>query len=134
MTPAPPDDAPDPLDGAGGPDVVTGDGIPVPAGFVSHVANAGIKDDTLDFSILASAGPCTADAVFTRSRFAGPSVTLSRRHLAFGEPRAIVTVSKNANVATGAQGDADAEALAGGVAELLGCTRHDVLVASTGVI
>jgi glutamate N-acetyltransferase/amino-acid N-acetyltransferase len=116
------------------PEVVTGDGVPVPRGFLSHTANVGIKDGSADFSILAADGPCQAEAVFTRSRFSGPSVTLSRRHLATGRPRAIVTVSKNANVATGAAGDRDAEALAAGVAAVLGVATEDVLVASTGVI
>lgn len=114
--------------------VVTGDDVPVPAGFVGHVANVGIKDDSLDFAVLAVDGPATADAVFTRSRFSGPSVVLSRRHLAEGSPRAIVTVSKNANVATGEAGAAHAAELASGVARVLGCALEDVLVASTGVI
>ena len=72
--------------------------------------------------------------MFTRSRFAGPSVTISREHLADGRARAIVVVSKNANVANGAAGRADAEALVAAVAERLGCSPGDVLVASTGVI
>jgi glutamate N-acetyltransferase/amino-acid N-acetyltransferase len=117
-------------------DVATGDGVPVPRGFVSHVAHVGIRDDTTDFSVLAAEGPGpgTADAVFTRSRFAGPSVIVSRRHLALGSPRAIVTVSKNANVATGDEGLAHAVELGAGVAGALGCPPDDVLVASTGVI
>jgi glutamate N-acetyltransferase/amino-acid N-acetyltransferase len=115
-------------------EVITGDGVPVPRGFVSHVANVGIKDDTTDFSVLAAEGACTADAVFTKSRFAGPSVALSRLHLERGRPRAIVTVSKNANVATGEEGLRHAVELAGGVATALGCEPDDVLVASTGVI
>jgi glutamate N-acetyltransferase / amino-acid N-acetyltransferase len=114
--------------------VLTGDDIPVPHGFVSHVANVGIKDDTTDFSVLASERPCVADAVFTKSRFAGPSVVVSRRHLADGRPRAVVTVSKNANVATGEEGLRNAVALAAGVAAALECPTEDVFVASTGVI
>jgi glutamate N-acetyltransferase/amino-acid N-acetyltransferase len=114
--------------------VSTGDGIPVPRGFVSHVANVGIKDDTTDFSVLAAEGPCVAEGVFTRSRFSGPSVVVSRRHLASGHPRAIVTVSKNANVATGEEGLRHAVALSAGVARALGVASDDVFVASTGVI
>jgi glutamate N-acetyltransferase / amino-acid N-acetyltransferase len=115
-------------------DVTTGDEVPIPRGFVSHAANVGIKDDTTDFSVLASEAPCTAAAMFTRSRFAGPSVVVSRRHLSSGAPRAIVTVSKNANVATGEEGLRNAVELAVGVAATLGCPTEDVLVASTGVI
>ena len=75
-----------------------------------------------------------AAGVFTRSRFVGPSVTISRRNLADGTAQAVVVVSKNANVANGPAGHADAEALVDGVAERLGCPPGEVLVASTGVI
>ena len=43
-------------------------------------------------------------------------------------------MSKNANVANGPAGHADAEALVDAVADRLGCAPGDVLVASTGVI
>lgn len=106
----------------------------LPAGFRAHTANIGIKDDTTDFAVIAAERPCSAAAVFTRSRFAGPSVTLSRGHAADGRLQAVVVVSKNANVATGAEGDADALELVEGVARAIGCEPGDVLVASTGVI
>jgi glutamate N-acetyltransferase/amino-acid N-acetyltransferase len=108
--------------------------VALPVGFRSHVANIGIKDETDDFLVLAADAPCPAAAVFTRSRFAGPSVTLSRRHVADGRLQAFVVVSKNANVANGPVGDADAEELAAGVGHALGADPADVLVASTGVI
>ena len=106
----------------------------LPAGFRAHTANIGIKDGTTDFAVIAAERPCSAAAVFTRSRFAGPSVTLSRGHAADGRLQAVVVVSKNANVATGTDGDADALELVEGVAHALGCDPNDVLVASTGVI
>ena len=108
--------------------------VPLPQGFSAHVGNIGIKDGTDDVCVLSSDVPCTAAAVFTRSRFAGPSVELSRTHAADGALRAVVVVSKNANVANGPQGHADAAELADRTASLLGCTATDVLVASTGVI
>ena len=108
--------------------------VPLPRGFHAHVANVGIKDDTDDFVVVAADAPCPAAAVFTRSRFAGPSVELSRRHVADGQLQAFVVVSKNANVATGATGRANAEELAAGVAAAVGCETTDVLVTSTGVI
>src|SRR5262245_20487812 len=108
--------------------------VELPAGFSCHVANIGIKDDTADFVVLAADAPCPAAAVFTRSRFAGPSVTLSRRHVADGRLQAFAVVSKNANVANGPVGDADAAALAAGVAGAMGADPTDVLIASTGVI
>jgi len=108
--------------------------ISLPRGFTAHVANVGIRDDTDDFVVVTAERPCSAAAVFTRSRFAGPSVEVSRRHVANGELRAVVVVSKNANVATGRRGMTDAEELTDGVATVIGATGDDVLVASTGVI
>ncbi len=117
-----------------GPEVTVGRDVRLPAGFVAHTANVGIRDQSADFSIVASTLPCAAAGVFTRSLFAGPSVALCRRHLEQGTPRAIVTVSKNANVATGAQGQRDASELAALAAQVIGAPPADVLVASTGVI
>jgi glutamate N-acetyltransferase/amino-acid N-acetyltransferase len=108
--------------------------VQLPAGFTAHTASIGIKDASSDFAVVAADRPCAASAVFTRSRFSGPSVTLSRGHAADGTLQAVVVVSKNANVATGPEGDADALELTEGVARALGCRPSDVLVASTGVI
>ena len=108
--------------------------LPLPAGFRSFVANVGIKDDTDDFTVVVAEGHVSAAGVFTQSRFAGPSVLLSREHLAIGSPRAVVVISKNANVATGEAGAAHAREVTERVASRLGISAHDVLIASTGVI
>ncbi|MDO9176020.1 MAG: bifunctional glutamate N-acetyltransferase/amino-acid acetyltransferase ArgJ [Actinomycetota bacterium] len=108
--------------------------LPLPQGFRAYVTNVGVKDSTDDFTVVAADRPCVSAAVFTKSSFAGPSVVVSRRHAAHGTARAMVVVSKNANVATGAQGLADAEEVVAGVATALGCAATDVLIASTGVI
>lgn len=110
------------------------DNVSLPTGFSAHVANIGIKDTTTDFLVVASDVTANAAAVFTRSRFAGPSVLLSRTHVADHRLRAALVVSKNANVATGPQGAANAAELAAGVGRALGCDPQDVLVTSTGVI
>jgi glutamate N-acetyltransferase/amino-acid N-acetyltransferase len=106
----------------------------LPAGFRSHVANVGVKDATDDFVVVAADRPVPAAGLFTKSRFAGPSVTISRSRLADGAARAVVVISKNANVANGPEGDRDAARVTELVAERLGCTPEDVLIASTGVI
>jgi glutamate N-acetyltransferase/amino-acid N-acetyltransferase len=106
----------------------------LPSGFRAHVANIGIKDDTDDFVVVAADSPTTAFGVFTTSSFAGPSVIVSREHLSTPRAQAVVVISKNANVATGDQGLANAREVVAGVAERLGCTATDVLIASTGVI
>ena len=106
----------------------------LPLGFHSHVANIGVKDDTDDFVVIAADRAVPVAGVFTKSRFAGPSVTLSRAQIADGQARAVVVISKNANVATGAQGHADAVEVAQRVATRLGCEPTDVVITSTGVI
>ena len=108
--------------------------IALPGGFRAHVTNVGVKDQTDDFTIVAADSLCAAAGVFTKSSFAGPSVVVSRRHVADGQARAMVVISKNANVATGAQGLADAEEIVRGIARSLDCSPSDVLIASTGVI
>lgn len=105
-----------------------------PAGFRSFTAHAGIRDDTKDFACVVSDSPCTSAAVFTRSRFVGPSVVVSRAHAARGALRAVVAISKNANVATGEAGLRDAHEIAATAARRLGLDANEVLVATTGVI
>lgn len=108
--------------------------IDLPAGFTCHVANIGIKDETDDFVVVAANTTCAASGLFTRSRFAGPSVLVSRENVADQRARAVVVISKNANVATGPDGLSDAREVVAGVATALGCDAADVLIASTGVI
>lgn len=108
--------------------------ITLPAGFRSFVTNVGVKDDSKDFTVVAADAPCTAAGVFTQSRFAGPSVLLSRKHLENFSAQAVVVISKNANVATGDVGAQHAEEVTTSVAARLGINPHDVLLASTGVI
>ena len=106
----------------------------LPAGFKSFVTNVGVKDSSKDFTVVMADGPCAAAGVFTQSRFAGPSVVISRRNIADLSAQAIVVISKNANVATGAEGIHHAEEVTTSVATKLGIDPSDVLIASTGVI
>ncbi|HEX2784810.1 MAG TPA: bifunctional glutamate N-acetyltransferase/amino-acid acetyltransferase ArgJ [Ilumatobacteraceae bacterium] len=107
---------------------------PLPSGFRAYVANLGIKDDTADFVVVAGDAACSAAGVFTTSSFAGPSVIVSREHLRSPSARAVVVISKNANVATGHEGLANAREVVCGVAASIGCAADEVLIASTGVI
>ena len=106
----------------------------LPSGFAALVGNIGVKDATDDFVVLAAASPVPAAGLFTRSRFAGPSVVTSRRNLGDGRAQAVVVVAKNANVANGPAGDAANASVVETVAARLGCRPDDVLIASTGVI
>jgi len=106
---------------------------PAPQGFVGTTANLGLKEGADDFAVVASSVPTTSAAVFTRSRFAGASVVVNREGdlSAF---RGMVTISKNANVATGEEGRANALEVRRLAADLVGCRPEELLVASTGVI
>ena len=106
----------------------------LPKGFGAYVANIGIKDTTTDFVVVAAESVCPAAGVFTQSRFSGPSVRVSRENIASQSARAVVVISKNANVATGEQGHTDAREILSEVANHLGCDPSEVLLASTGVI
>jgi glutamate N-acetyltransferase/amino-acid N-acetyltransferase len=109
--------------------------VTYPRGFRAAGATGGIKaSGRPDVALVVADGPATAAGVFTRSRAAGAPVLLCRERLAGGgTARAVVVSSGNANVATGAQGRADAARMAALVGELTGA-GGDVLVCSTGVI
>ncbi|MBR8742550.1 bifunctional glutamate N-acetyltransferase/amino-acid acetyltransferase ArgJ [Nocardiopsis sp. MG754419] len=107
---------------------------PVPAGFVGVAGNMGIKDPNDDFFAVVSQTPAAVSAVFTRSRFAGPSVRLSRNAAADGRARGVTVVARNANVATGRIGTRDAREVQERVARAAGVDPDDILIASTGVI
>lgn len=76
----------------------------------------------------------TAAGVLTQNRMPGAPVDWCRRQLAHGRARALVVKSGNANVFTGRAGVAAVEATAAATADLIGCKKGDVLIASTGVI
>ncbi|NYH52184.1 MULTISPECIES: bifunctional glutamate N-acetyltransferase/amino-acid acetyltransferase ArgJ [Nocardiopsis] len=107
---------------------------PVPAGFRGVAGNIGIKDPQDDFFAVVSEVPASVSAVFTRSRFAGPSVLLSRRAAADGRARGVTVIARNANVATGRIGDDYAREVQERVARAAGVAPEEILVASTGVI
>lgn len=108
--------------------------VALPDGFTAHTGHAGLRQEGDDVSVVLCERPCATAAVFTRSRFAGPSVTLSRRRAASGTARALLVIAKNANVANGERGDRDAEEVSALVAGALGIEPEEVLLASTGVI
>ena len=106
----------------------------LPQGFSVHVANMGIKDDTNDVMILHCETLATTAGVFTQSRFAGPSVAISRHNVSSGTARAVTVISKNANVATGDTGHANAEEITQLVGAAIDADPSDIIIGSTGVI
>ena len=105
-----------------------------PQGFLSLAKNVGIKDGTLDLTVIYSTVRARAAAMFTRNRFPGAPVIVGRKHIANGFVQALVINSKNANVAMGKQGIDNAVETCRIVGAELGVDYRDVLPFSTGVI
>jgi glutamate N-acetyltransferase/amino-acid N-acetyltransferase len=105
-----------------------------PQGFLSLAKNVGIKDATLDLTVIYSAVRARAAAMFTRNRFPGAPVIVGRKHIANGFAQALVINSKNANVAMGKLGIDHAIETCRIVGEELAMDSYDVLPFSTGVI
>jgi len=106
-----------------------------PQGFLAGAVQSGIKNKReLDLAVLYSEEPCVAAGAFTTNAIKAAPILLSRRHLQNRNAQAIVVNSGCANVCTGDSGIADAEEMAILVAEKLGISSGDTLVAGTGVI
>ncbi|WP_050181863.1 bifunctional glutamate N-acetyltransferase/amino-acid acetyltransferase ArgJ [Domibacillus robiginosus] len=105
-----------------------------PKGFSSCSINAGIKDETLDFTIIYSEIRAAAAAMFTKNQFCGAPIVIGREHIKDGYLQAIAVNSKNANVATGDKGLQDARSITEAVAAELEIDPSDVLPSSTGII
>jgi glutamate N-acetyltransferase/amino-acid N-acetyltransferase len=109
--------------------------VDLPRGVRAVVGSAGVRASGVDdVAVVVSDRPCSSAGMFTRSRFAGPSVTLSRPRAAAGTARGFVIVAGNANVATGPEGEHHASELAVLAAAAGGIEPSEQLVASTGVI
>ena len=109
-------------------------GPKVPQGFRGLAMNMGLKDVDDDFTVVVSEVPARSAAVFTRSRFAGPSVVLSRGDAPLQRSRGMVVLSRNANVATGSAGASHAAEVRSKVAAAVGIAPEELVIGSTGVI
>ncbi len=104
-------------------------------GFRAAGISCGIKrSGAPDLALIVSERPTVAAGMFTRNRFPGAPVTISRQHLRYGRARAVIVNSGNANVANGARGLRDAQRMTEIVGRELGLPAGEVQVASTGVI
>jgi glutamate N-acetyltransferase/amino-acid N-acetyltransferase len=105
------------------------------SGFVAGGVHCGLKKPRRpDLAVIVSDRPAAVAGVFTRNRFPGAPVQISRRHVRGGVARAAVINSRISNVATGARGLADAREMCALVAREIGAKPREVQVASTGVI
>jgi glutamate N-acetyltransferase/amino-acid N-acetyltransferase len=104
-------------------------------GFRAAGVASGVKaSGKLDLALLVSDRPAAVAGLFTRSSVVGAPVTVSRERVRSGRARGVVANSGCSNVAMGARGVRDAEAMAAAAARAVGCAPREMLVASTGVI
>jgi len=104
-----------------------------PQGYFVHTAQSGVANDGRDdIAVAVSRTEAVCSAVYTQSLFAGPAVLLSRSVGA--DARGVVVVSRNANVANGERGAADAAEVRQLVARAVQADPAQLLAASTGVI
>ena len=109
--------------------------LPVVAGVRTAAVSAGIKYKNRNDMLVVKLAPGTTVAgTLTRSTTPGAPVTWCREILAKGSGRGLVVNSGNANVFTGAIGDASVRETATAAAEILSCAPDEVFIASTGVI
>ena len=110
-------------------------GVTAAAGFRASGVHCGIRHNRKkkDIALIVCDRPAAAAAVYTQNLVKGAPLVVTRRHLENGYARAIVCNSGNANTCN-ANGVEVAEAMSRLVAEPLGISPDDVVVASTGVI
>jgi len=116
--------------------IVEGGGVTSPKGFTAGGLHCGLKKtDRHDLGVIVCEVPAAAAAVYTTNLFQAAPLLVTREALGEGGTlRAVIVNSGNANACTGAQGEADARMMQAVTAEVLGVSKEQVAVASTGVI
>jgi glutamate N-acetyltransferase / amino-acid N-acetyltransferase len=110
-------------------------GVCAPAGFLASGVACGIKGEgKLDLALVCSETDANVAGVFTTNEVKAAPVLLTAGRTAGGTCRAVVVNSGNANCMTGAQGEADALAMAAAAEKALNIAEGQALVASTGPI
>ncbi|MCC3374054.1 bifunctional glutamate N-acetyltransferase/amino-acid acetyltransferase ArgJ [Cohnella sp. REN36] len=117
-------------------DIVPEGGVTTPKGFTAGGLHCGLKKtDRHDLGAIVCEVPAAAAAVYTTNLFQAAPLQVTRESLAEeGKLRAVLVNSGNANACTGEQGERDAHAMRAELAEAIGVPKHQVAVASTGVI
>lgn len=110
-------------------------GVCAAKGFRAAGIHCGIRKNKSkkDLSLIVSDRKCSAAAVYTTNLVCGAPIKVTRANLADGTARAVICNSGNANTCN-SDGIQIAEAMCELVYKATGISRHDVIVASTGVI
>ena len=110
-------------------------GVCAAQGFTANGIHCGIRHNRTkrDLSLIYSACPATAAAVYTTNLVKGAPLTVTKKHIENGVAQAVICNSGNANTCN-ANGIEIAEQMSALLAEVLPVKADDVVVASTGVI
>ena len=110
-------------------------GVCAARGFTANGVHCGVRKNKLkrDLSLIYSAVPAAAAAVYTTNLVKGAPLAVTKAHLANGKAQAIICNSGNANTCN-ADGPDKANAMCALLADALHISETDVVVASTGVI
>ena len=110
-------------------------GVCAARGFTANGIHCGIRKNHAkkDLSLIFSAVPASAAAVYTTNLVKGAPLAVTKRHLSNGVAQAVICNSGNANTCN-ANGPQIAEDMCRLTAQALGIDVQDVAVASTGVI
>ncbi len=110
-------------------------GVCAAKGFTANGIHCGIRKNhsKKDLSLIFSAVPASAAAVYTTNLVKGAPLTVTKKHIANGIAQAVICNSGNANTCN-ANGIEIAELMSELTAKELGIQAEDIIVASTGVI
>ena len=110
-------------------------GVCAAKGFTANGIHCGIRKNHTkkDLSLIFSAVPASAAAVYTTNLVKGAPLIVTKNHLQDGIAQAVICNSGNANTCN-ANGIEIAERMSVLAANQLGVTPDDIIVASTGVI
>ena len=110
-------------------------GVCAAKGFTAGGIHCGIRKNhsKKDLSLIVSAVPASAAAVYTTNLVKGAPLIVTKNHLQNGIAQAVICNSGNANTCN-ANGIEIAEGMCALVEKQLGISASDVVVASTGVI
>lgn len=110
-------------------------GVCAPLGFKAYGVHSGLRKNVakLDLALVTCDKVCNAAGVYTKNKVFAAPVGVTRKRLANGKAQAILCNSGNAN-ACNLDGYETAERTTQVLAEKLGVSPDDVIVASTGVI
>ena len=110
-------------------------GVCAPKGFKAGGIHCGIRKNKIkkDIALIVSDVPASAAAVYTTNLVKGAPLVVTKKHLENGVAKAVICNSGNANTCN-ADGVEVAEKMCQLVADEIGISADDVVVASTGVI